>query len=86
MRQSLQGREKMKKGILTGALLGMMVLLGTAAFAQSTSGVHIGAQAHFKRFDLVKVLDHHFTLERDMQGIAAYDIETQGNERILIVH
>lgn len=76
----------MKKKILTGALLGLMMTMGTAAFAQGTSGVHIGAQVHFKQLNLLKVIDQYFMLESDMQGTAAYEIAQEENERILIIH
>lgn len=76
----------MKKKILTGALLGLMITMGTAAFAQGTSGVNIGAQVHFKQLSLVNVLGQYFMLESDMQGIAAYEITREENERILIIH
>lgn len=75
----------MKKHILTGAILSLLFISATA-YAQGSTVIHIGAQFHFKKHDLIKIHDRYFTLERDALGMESYEMSDAENEHILIVH
>lgn len=62
-----------------------LFLFSAPAFA-GMSSVSIGANVKFTQFELVRVLDQHFTVEMQAQARTPYDTEkTLGEETVIIL-
>lgn len=61
-------------------------MLCTPSFGQEASGVYIGLTATFKHYDLIRIHDRYFTLERDTLDVESFEVLSEQNERILIIH
>jgi hypothetical protein len=50
------------------------------------ASVTVGAEVTFQRYVLVKVLDQYFTVAADGPGDVLYDLQNNGNEKVLIIY
>lgn len=61
-----------------------LFLFSTSAFA-GLSSVSIGASVQFKKYELVKVLDQHFTVEMKSGATTPFDTEEELGEKTIII-
>lgn len=71
----------------TTALLIALLFFAASAQARGLSSVELGASVEFRRFELVKVLGQHFTVEMKEGAKASMNMSTDDKGRnIVIIH
>ena len=76
----------MKKQVLAGALVGLILAAATTSFAQSRASTSIDAHVNFKHVEKIEVLGKSFTLEGDVRWVETYSIIQDKNANIIIIH
>lgn len=63
----------------------LFLLLAAPAGAQGLSSVTIGAQVKFTRYETVKILDRHFTVEMQAAAKNPFHVAEDGADKTVII-